>query len=289
MTDESIAADVEDLANGPAAGSGVGNNDRLTGTIGASPGKANDDLLDDMTERLESLDDESGPQAGYEDESADDLFLDIDPATRAPQFEPNRQAGETLQAWQARLHQEAQAFDRDYQSINWDELRQDDPGEYAARMQEFQDRRATFETRFKDFQSHAREFEQGEQARYQEVMAEHLARERQLAVDKIPAWRDESRRQAELAEMKTYLRTEYGYSDEDINSVADHRHLVLIRKALQWDRRQKQGPTARARLKSSRKQQPQSWESTLTDRERRTLQERPQSDDAAVIRISRML
>ena len=71
-----------------------------------------------------------------------------------------------------------QAFDRDYQSINWDELRQDDPGEYAARMQEFQDRRATFETRFKDFQSHAREFEQGEQARYQEVMAEHLARER---------------------------------------------------------------------------------------------------------------
>ena len=290
MTDENIADDVQSLANGPAAGSGVGNNDRLTGTIGASPGKATDDLLDDMASRLEGMDGESVPQAGYEDESADDLFLDIDPATRAPQFEPNRQAGETLQAWQARLHQEAAQFDRDYQSINWDELRRDDPGEYAARMQEFQDRRATFEVRLKDWQAHAREFEQGEQARYQELIAEHLARERQLAVDKIPAWRDESRRQAELVEMKTYLRTEYGFRDEEINAVADHRHLVLIRKALQWDRRQKQEPVhPRARLKSSRTRQPQDWTDTLTDRERRTLQERPTSDDAAVIRISRML
>ena len=145
MTDESIAADVEELANGPAAGRGIGTGDRLTGSIGANTGRSTDDLLDDMADRLEGLDDEAGPQAGYEDESADDLFLDIDPGRQAPQFEPNRQAGETLAHWQARLHQEAQAFDRDYQSINWDELRQDDPGEYAARMQEFQDRRATFD------------------------------------------------------------------------------------------------------------------------------------------------
>ena len=109
-------------------------------------------------------------------------------------------------------------------------------------------------------------------------MAEHLARERALAVDKIPAWRDEGRRQAELAEMKHYLRTEYGYSDQDINSVADHRHLVIIRKALQWDRRQKQEPVhSRARLKASHPRRQQDWTDTLTDRERRTLQERPDS------------
>lgn len=272
-------------------GKGIGQTDRLGDLIDKMPKGMNED---DALARIQEADPGDGPEApeGRESDygSDDDLFLDIDPATRPPQFEPNRQAGETLGAWQQRLQQEAATFDRDFQSINWEELRQDDPQEFAARMQEFQERRAAFDARFKDFQSYTREHEQSEQARYQEHIAEHLARERQLAVDKIPSWRDEGRRLAELAEMKQYLRTEYGYSDEDINQVADHRHLVLIRKALQWDRRQKQEPVhARARLKQSRPRQQQDWTDTLTPQERKAIERDPHGDTAHMIRISRML
>ena len=131
---------------------------------------------------------------------------------------------------------------------------------------------------------------QSEQARYQELIAEHLAREKQLAVQKIPAWRDEGRRQAELAEMKRYLRDEYGYSDTEINQVADHRHLVLIRKALMHDRKQKQEPVhTRARLKQSRPRKQQDWRDSLNPQERAVVEKNPNSEEAWMLKVSRMI
>ena len=161
---------MEELANGPAAGTGIGNNDRLTGTIGASPGKATDDLLDDMTERLESLDDEPGPQAGYEDESASDddadLFSDDTPP-RPPQYEPDQQVAHTLLQYQAALEREAHSLQARQMQLQQAGLPPDAP-----EWQRFQQDVAQYQNELKSYNHHQCEAQAAEAAQYQERLEE---------------------------------------------------------------------------------------------------------------------
>ena len=84
-SESSLAADVEEIANGPAAGKGIGNHDRLKGSIGKNAGKSTDELTDDIAERLAGMEEDDGaPDSEMND---DDLFGDDTPSHRAPQLE----------------------------------------------------------------------------------------------------------------------------------------------------------------------------------------------------------
>jgi hypothetical protein len=54
-------------------------------------------------------------------------------------------------------------------------------------------------------------------------------------VEVIPEWRDPGRARAEKAELRAYLQSA-GYSADEIGQAADHRAVVLARKAMAWDR-----------------------------------------------------
>ena len=126
-------------------GNGIGSNDRVSDLVNKQPVDKTEDFLQRAASIIDAQEGEQPESQDGEADYGDDLFLDTPAGTQAPQFQPDQQAAGTLGQWHQRLAAEAQAFDRDYQSVNWEELRQDDPGEYAARMQEFQDRRAAFE------------------------------------------------------------------------------------------------------------------------------------------------
>jgi hypothetical protein len=120
---------------------------------------------------------------------------------------------------------------------DWDRIRAEDPDGYAARYADHQ--RAVSRVR-------AVQAEQdrvaGEEQRDQVAQWNaHLATEEQALVGKVPEWKDPEVSKRDRGEMATYAQTTYGYTPEDLSNVADHRIMVLLRKAMLYDKQHSKG------------------------------------------------
>ena len=76
------------------------------------------------------------------------------------------------------------------------------------------------------------------QAQYQQF----VNREYETLLSKVPAWKDSTVEAKEMREIVEYGITQ-GYTAEELNSVADHRALLVLRKAMLNDKRGALKPT----------------------------------------------
>jgi len=109
------------------------------------------------------------------------------------------------------------------------ELRQTDPAEYAARMADVmahQQHLATVAAKQQQVQSQVAADQAAKQAQY-------LAAERERLLDVVPEWRDQAIATRDLQALRA-VGAEYGFSDQELDSVADHRALLLLRDAKAW-------------------------------------------------------
>lgn len=135
-----------------------------------------------------------------------------------------------LAALQQHLESE---FLADYQAVNWDQLRQLDPAEYAAKRQEFADRQHRINAVKAGLSTKAQEYQQ-EQAKQQEAQLQnYLSEQRQQLLDKIPEWSDKAKAQSEMAAMRKYLVSN-GFEEAEATAIYDHRHVLLIRDAMRY-------------------------------------------------------
>ena len=140
----------------------------------------------------------------------------------------------------------------EYQSVNWQELRQTDPAEFAALRAEYQERA----NRIEQMKAHARghaerqqhETTQQQQAQYQQIMQ----REAQALLTAIPEWSDQSVAQREKGELREYMVTN-GYSPEEVNSLLDHRAVRMIRNAMLFDKQNRDVKAAKKKVAPLRK------------------------------------
>tara|TARA_R110002012_G_scaffold20713_4_gene73182 strand:- start:95 stop:1213 length:1119 start_codon:yes stop_codon:yes gene_type:complete len=135
------------------------------------------------------------------------------------------------------------ALKKEYNQINWNELRANNPTEWAVRRQEFQERQSAL-TKMR--QDASQEWDRNQQIRAEEhrgQMAEAIEREHRSMMAKVPEWRDESVMQSEQASLRDYL-LESGYNPQEIDEAYDHRAIVLARKAMKYDTMQSTGKAA---------------------------------------------
>ncbi len=118
-----------------------------------------------------------------------------------------------------------------YEEIDWQQLRIEDPAEYAAKRQ--------------DFASQAQELQQlqgalnSERTAQQEEMGKkglelrqtYLKDEFEKVLVNNPTWRDETVFNSTMTEMKTFLSDSYGFNDNDFATVADSRLFELMKDA----------------------------------------------------------
>jgi hypothetical protein len=81
--------------------------------------------------------------------------------------------------------------------------------------------------------------EQQQQYVANQKRGEYLREQEALLMEKLPAWRDPARKQAEQTEIARYLVNELGYTPEEISGLDDHRALITLRKAMLFDKAQK--------------------------------------------------
>jgi hypothetical protein len=178
------------------------------------------------------------------------------------------------------------------QAINWQQLEQQNPGEWARLSETFRRKQGELQ-RMKNeagqvFQAQQRQNAEIKQRQQQEL----LQREQAATLRAIPEWRDQQTAESERSQLVEYMR-ENGFTADEINSVTDHRVLVALRKAWMLDKNVKTGDVAKKKVVKIAKKvvKPggrQTAREAQHDRERAVTQahrENPKSMDAAARRI----
>lgn len=133
------------------------------------------------------------------------------------------------QQQQALLETLQQEFLAPYENINWQELREDDPSEYAARRQELADRKQRFSELQSAAQQSLAEANQHISAEMHQQQQAYLMAQRDRLMENIPNWNENI-----AQDVTSYLKSQ-GLSDEVISSTNDATAITLAYKAMLFD------------------------------------------------------
>lgn len=120
----------------------------------------------------------------------------------------------------------------EFNKVNWDELRRDDPAEWAARQNEFQTRNAELQQMYATLQAQSAQRDQQlkqEQERQREV---YLAENRKLLLERIEDWRDSKVAEVERGGIVKMLTDDYGFQPSEFANIADARVVHMLRDLL---------------------------------------------------------
>lgn len=105
-----------------------------------------------------------------------------------------------------------------------------DPVEYLRQMTQFKNRTQQLQQLAAERQANAQQMQAAQAQRQQQ----YLQAQREQLSSAIPEWRDDKVRTADQKLIQDTL-SQAGYSTEEISSIADHRAVVLARKAALYD------------------------------------------------------
>lgn len=119
----------------------------------------------------------------------------------------------------------------EFQGIDWNALRVADPGEWAALQQYYQQRNAELQQiktlAGQERERHSTELSQEQQAQYQQFMQAEVAK---MVADN-PTWTDQAVMAKDFADVGNFIRSTYGFTDEEIANSMDARVMRLIQDA----------------------------------------------------------
>jgi len=130
-------------------------------------------------------------------------------------------------------------------------LAEDDPFAYTQQLAQYQEHKQRLDA----VQAERERNRQEHQAQNQTRLQQHVAKEGEVLLEKIPEWKDAKVQKAETAKLKSFLR-EFGVSDQELSDPysvfqTDHRAILLARDAMKY--RQSQAKKAKAVSKSKGK------------------------------------
>ena len=118
-----------------------------------------------------------------------------------------------------------------FATVDWESLKNDNPLEYITKRDEFRETQDNVrQAQFQQQQAH-QAYQQESQRNHTRVLREEHGK---LAVA-LPEWSEESSRKKLGTEIKEYALTQ-GYSQEEIKSLIDHRSLLVLHKAMKFDK-----------------------------------------------------
>jgi len=125
-------------------------------------------------------------------------------------------------------------------NINWEELRDFDPMEYVSKREEFREAKEKIQEAKGQYEEAQSKQEVTNRQSYQEA----LNKEHASMVAKMPDWGVPEKQSKIAQNLRTYAETQ-GFSAEELNSLIDHRSLLVLTKAMEYDRLKSSNPKAK--------------------------------------------
>lgn len=189
--------------------------------------------------------------------SREQLIRDYQTSQAANQrFEEAAKVRQQYEAQQAQLHQERQqlgaalqAYQQQLQQLIAQppdpKLLDSDPVEFLKQQQSYNTRVSQWQ-QAQAAQAYLQQQQEAEMTQRQEAF---LAEQSRMLTQAIPEWSDGKKAQAEKAELRDYL-TKLGFKADEVGRVADHRQVVLARKAMMFDKLVAQRDSAAKQVKT---------------------------------------
>jgi cytochrome oxidase Cu insertion factor (SCO1/SenC/PrrC family) len=120
-----------------------------------------------------------------------------------------------------------------FSNVDWESLKANDPIEFVTKREEFREAQ-------EKIQHLQREQQEAQQRQAQESQKQHqeiLKQEHAALIERVPEWGKPEKQKALAKELRSYA-TSVGFSDEELNSLIDHRSIMVLLKASKYDQLQ---------------------------------------------------
>lgn len=158
-------------------------------------------------------------------------------AIQAREQEVTHQFANRLQYAENLVNVAANDLLREFQSIDWRTIEQHDPGQAALLRQKFQDRQGQLRGVLQNVEAQKAQMAQHAVVQRQQV----LQREAQKLPDVIPEWKDAATASKETGEIREWA-LKAGFQPEEIDNFALAHHVMVMRKAMLFDKLQQGKP-----------------------------------------------
>jgi len=165
-----------------------------------------------------------------------------------------RKETEAIQSERQRLEQERQMYAnglqmlqdqqnsklQEFENIDWTALKADDPYQYMLKKDEYRDA----QEKVQNVQQQQMLIQQEQAEEAQKARAHFVQQEYNRLVEALPEWNDQE--STIKKDIQEYAKS-VGFLPEEINQLADHRSVLVIKKAMEYDKlTQKVAPKKKA-------------------------------------------
>ncbi len=154
-----------------------------------------------------------------------------------------RKANEAIQSERIKLEQERQMYAnglqmlkeqqqaklQEFNDVNWDELKEEDPYTYMLKKDEYRDA----QEKARNAAQQQRIVQQQQTTQQAQARASFVQNEFSKLAEALPEWNDEN------SNIKTDIRDfaiKAGYAPEEVDQLADHRSVLILKKAMEFDK-----------------------------------------------------
>ena len=127
------------------------------------------------------------------------------------------------------LEQDQQAKLKEYESIDWNTLKEDDPYQYMLKKDEYNDVRAKMD----NSRQQQTLIQQQQQEQAMRARADFVQDQYSKLIEQLPEWADKN------STVKDDIRKfaiDSGYAPEEVDQLADHRSVLILKKAMEFDK-----------------------------------------------------
>ena len=120
-----------------------------------------------------------------------------------------------------------------FSNIDWNALRENDPIEYVTTREQYREA----QEKVQGLQHEHARAAQTQQAQMQKAQHQMLQVEKGRLVEALPEWGDPDKQKDMSANLQSYAK-EQGFTAEELNSLVDHRSVLVLLKAQKYDQLQ---------------------------------------------------
>ena len=121
-----------------------------------------------------------------------------------------------------------------FTNIDWESIKENDPIEYVTKREEFREAQEKVQA----MQREQYVTQQKQIADETQMRTKALQEESKKLVEIIPEWSEPEKQKKLVSTIREYA-TEQGFSEQELNSLVDHRSLIVLMKAQKYDAMQK--------------------------------------------------
>jgi hypothetical protein len=136
----------------------------------------------------------------------------------------------------------ANEINGEFSNVNWQELATTDPAEYVAKKAKYDARMQAFHQAQSQRNQEATRAKADAEERQKHQASQYVQGQHQRLLEAVPEWADADKAKAEKTELLHAAKNHYGFTDDELGQLYDHRTVLVLRDAAKYRALQKAKP-----------------------------------------------